>query len=230
MLDEGLKCVKRDGLVDILRSYRRVFVDSTPLERIEDQEQLEAYHKRALKILEERYQFGLTVGVENGYVLATDLDRLYQEQAGSELPSIFSSSNEKTVGQPSSADNDYLKRALEYLDLAERLYTGNPNHPIWEIYEARARILMTERKYGDAFKLLRSLPQTRQSEPSIATMLNLAALMTGEKLEADEQSKTLEVLSEVLSDLLQNDGELLFRIASENPAVASVLKRVVQRL
>lgn len=163
LLDEGLRWVKRDGLMDILRSYRRVFVDSTPLERIEDQEQLEAYHKRVLKILEERYKLGLTLGVEDGYVLAIELARLYQERAGAEL--FSPSSNEQTVGQPPSAGNNYLKRALEYLDLAERMYTGNPSHPIWEIYEARARILMAERRYGEALKLLRSLPQARQSEP-----------------------------------------------------------------
>ncbi len=228
LLDEGLKWVKRDSLMDILRSYRRVLVDSTPLEQIEDQEQLEKYHKRALKILEERYQLGLKLGVENGYVLATELAQLYQEQVGAELLSNFSSSNEQTLERPASARDDYLKRALEYLDLAEKLYTGNPNHPIWEIYEARARILMAEHRYGDALKVLSSLPQARQREPSIATMLNLAARMTGEKIEADKQSETS--LSEVLSSLLQNDGELLFRIASQNPGVASVLKSVVQRL
>lgn len=228
LLDEGLKWVKRDSLMDILRSYRRVLVDSTPLEQIEDQGQLREYHKRALKILEERYRIGLELGVENGYVLATELARLYQEQAGTELFSNFSGSNEQILERPPSAKDDSLKRALECLDLAERMYTADPNHPIWEIYEARARILMAEHKYGDALKVLSSLPLTRRREPSIATMLNLAARMTGEKIEADEQSETS--LSEVLSTLLQNEGELLLRIASENPQVASVLKRVVQRL
>lgn len=227
LLDEGLKWVKRDSLMDILRNYRRVLVDSVPLERIDDQEQLEEYQKRVLRILEERYQLGLKLGVENGYVLATELAQLYQEQAGIEIFANSSISNEQTIEQPSERD-DYLKKALEYLDLAERMYTGNPNHPIWEIYEARARILMAQRRYGDALKVLSSLPLTRQREPSIATMLNLAARMTGEKIEADEQSEMS--FSEVLLTLLQNEGELLLRIASENPQVASVLKRVVQRL
>lgn len=228
LLDEGLKWIKRDGLMDILRSYRRVLVDSTPLEQIEDQGQLRKYHKRALKILEERYRIGLELGVENGYVLATELAWLYQEQAGMEIFANSSISNEQTIEQPSSRRDDYLKQALEYLDLAERMYTGNSNHPIWEIYEARARILMAQRRYGDALKVLSSLPPTRQREPSIATMLSLAARMTGEKIEADEQSETS--LPKVLAALLQNEGEMLFRIASENPQVALVLKRVVQRL
>ncbi len=231
LLDEGLKWVKRDGLMDILRSYRRVLVDSTPLEQIEDQEQLVAYHKQGLKILEERYKLGIELGVENGYVLATELARLYQEQAGATPSSPSSTSlgaDGQTLEQSPSAKDDYLKQALKYLDLAERLYTGNPNHAVWEIYEARARILMAQHRYGDALKVLSSLPEVRQREPSIATMLSLAALMTGEKIETQEQGEAS--LSEVLSSLLQNDGELLFRIASENPGVASVLRKIVQRL
>lgn len=228
LLDEGLKRVKRDSLMDILRSYRRVLVDSIPLEKIQDQEQLIAYHKRALRILEDRYKLGIELGVENGYVLATELAQLYQEQAGISIKNA--SEPDRRGTQPSDiAGQDYLRKALEYLDLAERLYTGSPNHPVWEIYEARARILMAQRKYGDALKMLRSLPQQRQAEPSIATMLRLAILMTGEKVET-EQTTSAESFSEVLSALLQNDGELLFRIASDNPRVALVLKKVVQRL
>ena len=229
LLDEGLKWVKRDGLMDILRSYRRVLVDSTPLDQIEDQIQLVAYHKRALKILEERYRLGIELGVENGYVLATELAQLYQEQAGTVPSSAPPDSDEQPIEPPSSGKDDYLQKALEYLDLAERLYTGNPNHPVWEIYEARARILMSRHRYGDALKVLSSLPHKRQREPSIATMLKLAELMTGEKIETREEQGAAS-LSETLTALLQNDGELLFKIAFENPGVASVLRSIVQRL
>lgn len=229
LLDEGLKLVKRDSLMDILRSYRRVLVDSIPLEQIKDQEQLIAYHERVLEILEKRYQLGIELGVENGYVLATELAQLYQEQAGTMLPPVPRNSDEQILERPSAGKDDYLQKALEYLDLAEKLYTGNPNHPIWEIYEARARILMAQRRYGDALRMLSSLPQARQREPSIATMLKLAQLITGEKIDTQEKYDTAS-LSEVLTALLRNDGELLFRIASENPGVASVLRSIIQRL
>jgi len=229
LLDEGLKWVKRDGLMDVLRSYRRVLVDSIPLEPIKDNRQFSAYQKHVFELLEERYLLGLRMGVENGYVLAVELARLYQEQAsGGALDRLELKGNEEDEQSLHTSSNHYLQRALQYLDLAEILYTGDPNHPIWEIYEARARILMAQRRYGDALKLLSSLPQSRRNEPSIATMLNLAIRITGEKIETDESDSSS--FSELLSSLFQNDGELLFRIASQNPQVARVLRNVVQRL
>jgi hypothetical protein len=226
LLDEGLKWVRRDNLMDILRNYRRVLVDSIPLEQL-DENTLGAYHRRAFKILESRYKLGLELGVENGYVLATELAQLYQEQAGSEL-TTSPDSNQEAPDQPESTKGNYLQRALDWLDLAERLYTADVNHPVWEIYEARARILMAQRKYGEALRLLRSLPQIRQREPSIATMLRLALLMTGEKIE--EQEQAAESLQETLSLLFQNDGAALLRLASDNPPIAYVLKQVAQKL
>jgi tetratricopeptide (TPR) repeat protein len=228
-LDEGLKWVKRDGLMDVLRSYRRVLVDSIPLEPIKDNRQFSAYQKHVFELLEERYLLGLRMGVENGYVLAVELARLYQEQAsGGALDRLELKGNEEDEQSLHTSSNHYLQRALQYLDLAEILYTGDPNHPIWEIYEARARILMAQRRYRDALKLLSSLPQSRRNEPSNATMLNLAIRITGEKIETDESDSSS--FSELLSSLFQNDGELLFRIASQNPQVARVLRNVVQRL
>ena len=231
LLDEGLKWVTRDTLMDILRSYRRVLVDSTPSEQFENPEQVIPYQRRALRMLEERYRLGIELGVENGYVLATEIARLYQEQAyiettNSPATAAVSLSDDSAEERDRNRSTGYLNQALEFLDFAEKLYTGNPNHPIWEIYEARIRILMAQRRYGDALKLLRSLPQARQREPSLATMLRLASLMTGEKVEEEEKVG----FSDVLSTLLENDGELLFRIASQNPAVSLVLMHIVQRL
>jgi len=233
LLDEGLKWVTRDALMDVLRSYRRALVDSVPSELLEDREQVIAYQRQALRILEDRYKLGLALGVENGYVLAVELARLYQELAGMGMigSSVISSTAERenSIGEQNlDREIDYLDKALEYLDLAERLYTGNPNHPVWMIYEARIRILMAQRRYGDALKLLRSLPQSRlRGDPSLATMLRLASLMTGEKIE--EEMSESDFMS-ALSAILDNNGELLFRIASQNPAVSSVLRHVVQRL
>lgn len=228
LLDEGLKWVKRDGLMDVLRNYRRVLVDSIPLEPIEDNRQFSAYQKRVFELLEERYLLGLKMGVENGYVLAVELARLYQEQASGGILDRLELNGQEDEQSLHTSSNHYLQRAMQYLDLAEILYTGDPNHPIWEIYEVRARILMAQRRYGDALKLLSSLPQNRRNEPSIATMLSLAIRITGEKIETDESDSSS--FSELLSSLFQNDGELLFRIASQNPQVARILRNVVQRL
>jgi tetratricopeptide (TPR) repeat protein len=229
LLDEGVNWVTRDTLMDVLRSYRRVLVDGAPRKQLKTPKQLAEYHREMLKILEDRYRLGIALGVENGYVLATELAQLHQEQAGLDLAVSLASPSSAKDGvseQPSVGEVDHLSRALECLDVAEKLYTGNPNHPVWDIYEARARILMAQRRYGDALKMLRSLPRARQSEPSLATMLRLASYMTGEKVEEERG----EALSEALSIFLQNDGQLLFQVASQDSAVAAILKRIVRKL
>ncbi|OAN46281.1 hypothetical protein A6A03_12950 [Chloroflexus islandicus] len=231
LLDDGLLFVKRDGLMDILRTYRRVLIDSVPLRTLDSIDQLAAYHQEALAILESRYRMGIQLGIENAYVLAQDLARLYQERAGVEA-------DESTPKEPDT----YLRKALEYLDLAEKLYTGDPNHQVWTIYVQRVRILMAQHKYGEALKMLRSLPERmREGDPSLATMYKLAAYMTGESIEeAADRSATVagqaaektkaEHLEEALQIIFANEGSLLFEIAKNNPAVVNILRRIVRAL
>jgi hypothetical protein len=232
LLDEGLRSVRRDALQNILGTYRRVLVDSVPTDLAQDEEEVAAHQKAALDTLEERYKLGIQLGVENGYVLATDLARLYQEQAASVQPDA-EQQTAATSGAHAGSGDDYLRKALHYLDLAEQLYTGSPNHPIWQIYEQRVRILMAQRRYGDAFKFLRCLPASRLREPSLATMLSLASLMTGERIEEEvslSPEGVVKNLDTILPVLLANEGELLFTIADEDSSVHVALLRVTQRL
>lgn len=244
-LDKGLCSVRRDAVMDILRSYRRIYVDSVPLSPLESDDSVTASQEEALDKLERRFKLGIQLGVENAYVLATELARLYQERAGcttDKWPEDLTAE-----GKASRKRDDYLTTALAYLDLAEKLYTGNTNHPIWDIYESRIRIQMAQRRYGDALKLLRSLPQARlRADPSLSTLLSLASEMTGEKL-ANEQAaskqnahqldegqispqRVLENLETVFNTLLGNDGEILFQVACQNPQVREVLSHVMLRL
>jgi hypothetical protein len=232
LLDQGLLAVRRDALMDILRSYRRIFVDSIPMRKLRYRKQVIEQQAQVLKALEERYLVGIESGVENSYVLATDLARLYQEQAGLGQDQVDAPSD-ATGNDGANRRDEYLRKALDYLDLAEKLYTGNPNHPIWDIYEQRIRILMAQHRYGDAFKFLRCLPASRLRDPSLTTMLNLASQMTGERIE-DEATLTtervLDNLDTVMSVLLRNEADLLFQIASQNPSVQAALLAVLQRL
>jgi len=226
--------------MDILRSYRRVLVDSIPVRPIErNLKDLEEYHRWILETLEERYQMGLRLGLENGYVLATELARLYQEQAGREGLSPSS------AGEPGEPSQDYLEKALYYLELAEKLYTGDPNHPITEIYDQRMRILMAQRKYGEALQLIQSLRYTLRGrirqDFSPAVMWERAARSTGQSLEELEavlgiparparSEEASEVLNTAVNMLFANDGQLLEEIARQYPQVAKTLQKIVHRL
>lgn len=212
LLDEGLLYVRREYLMDIFRSYRRVLVDGTPVKQIADQGGIGEYQSWVLKTLEEKYKQGIVLSVEGGYVLATELAILYQEQAGS-----------------ASEQNDYLEKALFYLDLAEKLYTGNSNHPIWDIYIVKVRIFMAQHRYGDALKILKSLPnQMVDRDLSLSTMKTLSALMTGEKLDETNEPDLESAISKAVPALFRNSGELLQQVIRQNPSLKSVLRHILQ--
>jgi len=213
LLDQGLSYIRRADMCDIFRNYRMILVDSVPVRTLDNHKLVEQYQSWVLKTLEQKYTQGIALGVEVGYVLAAELAVLYQEQAGN-----------------TSEENDYLEKALFYLDLAERLYTGNPNHPIWDIYIVRIRIYMAQHKYGDALKILRSLPdQIIDIDPSLITMKTLCAHMTGESIEDRKPSEPDEesAIRIAVPALLRNGGDILQTLMRQNPALRTVISSIV---
>jgi hypothetical protein len=215
MLDEGLLHIRRDSLMDIFRNYRRILIDSVPLRSLKGQDEVKEYQNWVLNTLEEKYKLGIMLATENGYALATNLATLYQEQAGN-----------------SSEGNDYLEKALSYLDLAEKLYTGNGNHPVWDIYIVRIRIYMAQHRYGDALKILKSLPkQITEDDLSLVTMKKLCGYMTGESIDEDESSTEPDLdaaIKVAIPALFQNDGEILRALIRQNPSMKSILLKALQ--
>jgi hypothetical protein len=228
LLDDGLHWVTRDNLMDILYAYRRILIDASPEEPIAD---IIAFQKDAMKQLEAKYLLGIQMGVENSYVLARELARLYQEQAGVSDPSPDGEG-------ASTSQRDYLQSALDALDLAEKLYTGDPNHPIYQIYQVRVRVLMAQKKFSDALKILECLPISGPEDPSIQTMKTLAEQMLGRArpglasgapsqppTESREEDQG-EILNKALIWLLANNGELLTKIARDHAEVAAVIRQI----
>jgi hypothetical protein len=164
--------------------------------------------------------------VENGHVLAIQLAQLSRERAG------------EGVSQASSPEESrqaraYLEQALRYLDLAESLYTGigGENHPVWEIYEERARVLMALNEYEEALYLLQSLPESKQREMSLSAMMKFAAFKTGVELDAKEESISLQrAFQEVIPVLFGNNGETLLELVRDDPAKQLVLFQVMYQL
>jgi tetratricopeptide (TPR) repeat protein len=225
LLDDGLCSVKRDSLMDIIRNYRRILIDSAPEEPLETSE-IEQFQKRALDELEKRYLLGIRLGVENGHVLAILLAQLSRERAGEGLGEAVS------PGEVQPA-RGHLEQALRYLDLAESLYTGigGENHPVWEIYEERARVLMAMNEYEEALYLIQSLPQSRQNEMSLSAMMKFATFKTGLQLEIKEEPVSLqEAFRQVVPALFDNSGELLLELVRDDPAKQQVLMQVIYQL
>lgn len=245
LLDEGLYHVHRENLMNIVRAYRRILIDSMSFRDEEpntswrddrDGLQLQKAYRRALDTLEKRYQLGIGMGVDEGYVLAVELATLYQERAGihGDTPEAGDLPGQEPHANSFGARS--LETAMAYLDLAERLYTGNLNHPIWDIYVVRIRVLMALRRYGEALNVMRSLPTAKQQQdPSIAVMMRFAALSIGQQLPEDNadqipESMILRIQQQTIQSLFDDDGAQLEDVIRQNPRLAAVLINVLRRL
>lgn len=238
LLDRGILAVKRDGLMDVFRGYRSVLVDHVPRRVLKGEEELVGLHAEMLEILESKFSLGIRLGIENGYVLALELARLYQEMAGTDF--FDQAAGQVEPDEVQRKVNEKLRRALDLLHLAECLYTGDPNHPIQAIYERRINILMPLHEYDEALKLLVSIsPSSRQlEEQRIAreSMRRFATLKTGgsiddNKPESLEEEKSAEdALQGALNLLFKNEGEILENLAISNPAIGQIISSIASKL
>lgn len=220
LLDDGLLHVQRDGLMDIFRTYRRVLIDGAPVDELKSLDDVKAYQEKTFQFLEEKYQMGIEMGVEAAYVLALDLAKLYQEQAERPMQSVD--------------DLSYLEKAFRALDSAEKLYTGNLNHPVWEIYETRIHGYMATQDYESALHLLNSLPRRIKSEQSLATLERLAkakvSLDSANVTIGSDESRIEESIESSVSTLFADDGSLFYELMKSNPALVNPVLRAFQKL
>lgn len=224
-LDKGLLAVRRDNIMDILRSYRTLLVDQAPGSPIHQFGELDAAQHNIIEKLEQRYMLGIRLGIENGYVLATDLAKLYQERAGTRAV-------DSVLLDPRSAQeavSDDLDKALTYLKLAESLYTGDPNHRIDDIYRIRVRILMAQGHYGEVLRILQSMPDVTEKDPSMKTMLRLAIRATGGKLDEGAGDQDASAGS-VMEQIFDGEGERLARLVQQNAKIRQTFSRALQLL
>lgn len=164
LLDDARQYVRPADLLNIYHNYRTILIDGS-VKPADPVGHLSEYDYLAGEV-EKKYREGLELGIENGYVLATDLALLLRERSAG-----------KTKDK---ADQD-LDAALVLLDEAERIYTKSNNHPIVDIYIEKAITLMARRRYADALQIFRSLPPHRfVNDESMQIMRSYAAHMTGQ--------------------------------------------------
>lgn len=218
LLDTGLCYVSSDHINNIIRAYRNILIDYPPSQTIRNQEERERVEKEAFIKMEGLYKWAISLGVEDGYSLAISLATLYQERAESKL-----------VNQ--QGQGELLQQALHYLDLAEKMFTGNTNHPIWEIYLPKARIYMGQRRYADALNFFSVLPAVvYQNNPSYDPQRRLAARMVGEVLDA---AAVASIQPTSLVELLEQDAEKVFRelmeLTKSNNNIREILIQILQQ-
>jgi hypothetical protein len=177
-LERAENQVVPEGLLNIFRHYRTVLIDGGVKPSASGGESTSDYDALA-KTVEKKFREGLRLGIENGYVLASALARLLRE---------------RSAGKSENDVDRVLDEALALLDLAERTYTGNPNHPIEDIYVEKAVTFMARRRYADALQIFRSLPSYRLDQ-SMIVMARYAANMTGQKFESESPIPTAEIAS-----------------------------------
>lgn len=248
LLDEGILRVPRDGLRGVLSTYRAVLSTSAPDSDPRSDDQIRQDYVRAFEITEKRLRLGIEMGIPSAYVLAIDLAEMYEERAGMMPDATYGRSEAVTSHMNYQAA--YLDRAMQWVDLAEARYTGDSNHPIWRIYIVRARILMAQRKYGDALRYLRSLPPSEREDRQIQTLIRLAAISTGERLdeielggpsgdaggqgsgggEPSRSEPDNPSPDEVLQQLFANGGRALEMLARQYGEIRDIVFDVARRL
>jgi len=204
ILDQGLSHVPLAGLLNIYRNYRLALIDGATRPSLTADPSV-TDHAAVVARVEEKYRAGLSLGIESGYALAVDLAKLLRE---------------RTSGMPTEDADQILDEALRQLDIAERTYTDDGNHPLWDIYKEKAITLMARRRYEDALQIFRSLPGYLLND-STTVMARYAANMTGQEFRpagqsdgmdrSDELAQRIErlerTLGELLSALHANTGE-----------------------
>jgi tetratricopeptide (TPR) repeat protein len=158
LVSRGLEEVPGKYKSDILRNFEDVFIDfaTSPL----FVQVLEALRK------------GIAAGWPLGYTLALKLATLLQQQA-------FASGDAK-----SDENVGRLREALDWLSVAESLFTNDPNHPVTEIYRARVNVLMGLENYREAIDYIEAFyshdPKAAQRDPSLRAQFILACRRAGE--------------------------------------------------
>ena len=158
LVQEGLYAVPGRNKSDILRNFEDVFIDF-------------AAHPAFDQVLG-ALRKGIADGWPLGYTLALKLGILLQQQA-------FAS------GQPKNEETiDRLREALDWLSVAESLFTNDPNHPITEIYRARINVLMGLENYREAMDYIEAFyshdPASSRRDPSLKAQFILACRRAGE--------------------------------------------------
>jgi hypothetical protein len=205
------------------REYRSILIDSPPSSIPSDRKSREEQETRAFKQMEELYKWAISLGVEEGHSLAVELAKLYQEKAAQQSTS-------------DSARVDFLQESLNYLDYAEKMFISRgENHPVWNIYLPKARILMGLRRYSDALKLFKVLPKTVVNrDASISVQMRLAAEMLGEPLDQSEKGEAEAApnakvsVEELISQEPQKFFSELASLAQQNDSILGILKKIVE--
>lgn len=166
LVTQGLKTVPGRNKSDILRNFEDVFIDF-------------AQDPSFVTVIA-ALRKGIADGWPLGYTLALKLGVLLQQQA-------FSS------GVLNKEDNaNRLREALDWLSLAESLFTNDGNHPVTEIYRARINVLMGLENYREAIDYIEAFfnhdPDAARRDPSLKAQFVLACRRAGE---ADRWEKVM---------------------------------------
>ncbi len=208
LLDQGLRYIKRDQLAEYLRTYRPVYIDSAPPTEAAPQnldEVIDEYQK-SIMLVEERFRRGLELGVENGYSLAIELAKLYQEQA--------------YATRQENEQSKSLQEALEVLEFAEQMFTPtgrDTNFPLHVIYKQKVNVLMGLKRYDEARELLLAMREANVEFSNIQELqLQRAALGSGKLLDVS--------MNDIAARVKKDNGMSLLAHAKQDQQFADILR------
>lgn len=208
LLETALAFVPPAGMLNVYRNYRVVLIDGHKRASLSDDKPTDPVD--LLKRVDEKYQEGLSRGIEDGYVLAIGRARLLREQTSGMKPEVADAK---------------LGEVLDLLDVAERTYSDDPNHPLWDIYREKAITLMARRRYEDALQIFKSTPEYLLND-SLRLMAEYAANMTGQEFRPAGQ----QAIPEADTRLAQRLDALEVKLAERVETLEQVLGRVLSHL
>jgi tetratricopeptide (TPR) repeat protein len=218
LLDTALTVVPPAGMLNVYRQYRVVLIDGRERPSLSDDKPTDPAD--LLKRVDEKYKEGLSRGIEDGYVLAIARARLLREQ---------------TSGMKPEAADAKLGEVLDLLDVAERTYTDDPNHPLWDIYREKAITLMARRRYEDALQIFKGIPEYLFND-SLRLMAEYAANMTGQEFRpagqqaASEGDGRLAQRVDALEARLTEVDALEAKLMEKMDGLEQVLSQVISAL
>jgi hypothetical protein len=171
-LRAGITHVNGENKADILRNLSDVFIDRAPEPKMD--------------LVVEELKKGIEEGYQDGHTLALELAKLYRRRylAGDRDGEGADGEPDAGGGSERERRRRQLHEALDWLEVAEQLFSYTTNHDVTHIYRERVHVLMGLGSYREAIEYIAAIyghgGPDAQTDPALKAQLILACYRNNE--------------------------------------------------